>query len=163
MHFPTTDQSRAFGNNALTEAASSGLFYGPFSLAVLLFFARGKLHGTPLLPYGCGFTIALVLFVYYYNNIVRRGRLFSRIMDTVWVTEGKVYYRTNPWLFVKLTEGALDIENLTLTRKTIMSMKLIEFSRGPDVATNKGLYLVEDSSVNERALLDILEQWPKHR
>ena len=162
MNFPPTDKSRAFGNKALTEAALSGLFYGPFTLAILLFCAWAKLHGTPLLAYGFGFTIALVLFLFYYNNIVRRGRLFSRIIDTVRVAEGKLQYRTNPWLFTKPTEGVLDIEGLVLTRKTIMSVKLIDFSRGPGVSTGKGLYLIEDSLVNERTLLDILEQWPKH-
>ena len=163
MHFPPTDQSRAFGNKALTEAALSGLLYGPFTLAILLFFAQGKLRGTPLLPYGYGFAVALVLFVFYYNNIVRRGRLFSRIMDTVWVAEGKLYYRTNPWLFTKPTEGALALKDVAWTRKTILSLQLIECCWDPGLSTSKPLYLIENSLVNEPALLDILAQWPKHQ
>ena len=158
MHFPPTEQSRAFGNQALTNAALSGLFYGPLTLVVLLFFARGKLGTTPLLPYAYAFSIAVVLFVYYYNNIVRRGRLFRRVIDTVWVSEGQLFYRTNPWLFTKSTEGVCALQGLTLTKKTIMSVKLIELSSGQGLSRGHGLYLIENSLVNERALLDILEQ-----
>ena len=163
MLFLPTDKSRAFGNQMLTNAALSGLFYGPFSLAVLLFFARGRLGNTPLLPYAYAFDFALVLFLYYYNNIVRRGRLFSRIIDTVWVSEGQLFYRTNPWLFTKSTEGVCAIQGLRLTRKSIMSVNLIELSSGQGVSREYGLYLMENSLVNEQALLDMIEQWPKDR
>jgi hypothetical protein len=161
MFFSPTEQSRAFGKQLIRNAALSGLVYGPFTLVFLLFSAWVKLGNTPLFPYGCGFAMALVLFLYYYNNIVRRGRLFTRIIDTVRVAEETLYYRTNPWLFTKPTEGTLALADVTLTRKTIMSVKLLEFSRGPGVPKGKKLYLIENSLVNEGALRAILAHGPK--
>jgi hypothetical protein len=161
MLFTLTDQSRAFADNVRTEAARSGLLYGPVVLVLLLFSAWVKLGNTPIVHQAYACIFFLVVFLYYYNNIYRRGRLFSRIMATVWVSEGKLCYRTHPWPLFKSTEGAVALQDLTVSRKTRMSLPLLEFSSGPKVTSGDGVYLIEHSLVNEPALLQLIEQWPK--
>jgi hypothetical protein len=162
MLFNPTDQSRNFADQARRSAALSGVFYGPVTLVFLLFSAWVKLGRTSSLPYAYAFGIAVVALVYYYN-IVRRGWLFNHVIDTVWVSEGKLFYRTNHWLFMKPTEGTLAMNDLTLTRKSIMHLNLIELSSGPSVSRGYGLYLIENSLVNEQALLNLIEEWSKDK
>lgn len=151
-HFNQTDKGIDFARKSLRDAKLSGLIYGPVTLAFLTFSAWVKLGRTPIINYAYAITFIVVLFIYYINNIIRRGIFFNSVIDNVWISDGKLVYTTNQWICMKSKTGELSMANIALAKKTIMGLNTIQLS------SDKVLYIIKDSLFSEKDLIMLIEQ-----